>query len=644
MTAEVSVFQKMLSRRIWFQKAGWRLICWSLVSAVTLACIIGLLVPTLELLLGQGELEYGSSDHETLLRAICTDFRASVSAGAPLEDTGLRAVLWKHRGSPVVDALSPHLSRFIPLRTNRSSLATLGLLAAGLMIFRWFCQTRITRAAAGISQTTAGSLRSLLYRQILRLGPSDLDRHEHAEAQKLFIESVEQIGHSLTRWLTLIPHHLLSLGMVVILLLGLDWSITIQALVPLAAGFWLLRWEREATLSKQTLAKSRAAGDLRILSEGLRKSRLVRGYNMESFEQGRFQKHLDHYSNEVHQGEWRRGGRLWAVRIAGALCLAIAAYLIGSRVLGTGAPLGVAEALTILAGFASLWPLLGGLFEALEAHRVVEIQGASVLRFLAAVPEVGQAVGAKFIDPVSKALTFEAVSYQRDGRKLLDQFELWIPAGSTTAFISMNPLEARALAALVPRFLEPQAGRILFDGEDIAWGTLESIRAEAIYVGGDDPCFTGTVNENISCGDARYGLPEVMEAAKLVHAHQFIQRLPQGYETPLGEHGEQLDAGQTFCLGLARAIIRNPAVLVIEEPSETLDAATKDALDDAYSRIATNRTVLFIPTRLSTVRRCDRVVVIDQGRVEAVGKQPELVKTNDLYRHWEYVTFNAFRR
>jgi ABC-type multidrug transport system fused ATPase/permease subunit len=135
-----------------------------------------------------------------------------------------------------------------------------------------------------------------------------------------------------------------------------------------------------------------------------------------------------------------------------------------------------------------------------------------------------------------------------------------------------------------------------------------------------------------------------MDAAKLVHAHQFIQKLPLGYETVLGEQGHRLTPGQSFLLGLARAIIRNPAVLIIDEPNTTLDQATKDSLDDTYQRIQGSRTVLFVPSRLSTVRRCDKVVVIGDGQVEAIGHQSELVKSCELYRHWEYVTFNAFRR
>jgi ABC-type multidrug transport system fused ATPase/permease subunit len=288
--------------------------------------------------------------------------------------------------------------------------------------------------------------------------------------------------------------------------------------------------------------------------------------------------------------------------------------------------------------------VIRGLSQWSQLRQTVEREGAEINRFLAILPEVGQAVGAKFIDPVSKSIQFEAVHYSRDQHQLLKGLDLRIPAGSVMALVSTDPQEARAVASMIPRFLEPQRGRVLFDGEDIAWGTLESIRAEAIYVGGNDPCFTGTVSENIRCGDAKYDIQAVMDAAKLVHAHQFIQKLPLGYETVLGEGGHRLTPGQSFLLGLAGAFGRNPAVLIIDEPNTTLDQATKDSLDDTYQRIQGSRTVLFIPSRLSTVRRCDKVIVIGDGQVEAIGHQSDLVKSCELYRHWEYVMFNAFRR
>ena len=638
MTTEHSFFLRLPPRRMWFQGSGLLLTVWSVVAALSLAASIGVLFLILDLLTYQGRIEVAPSELDKLAPYVTTVSRKGVA-----EDTGIRALLWRRRDCPVAAWVRTPLSRFIPLRTNRGTLAVLVVVLILAIVLRAWSLNRMRFRAAGLAQDTTTSLRSQIHRQILRLGPGDLDQRDYGAAQKLFVQSVESIASAITSILSFGMYQVAGIALVLILMLAIDWSITLQALLPLVAGFYFIRWEWTQGAERQQLAEAHAAADLRILSEGLRKSRIVRGFGMEAFEQERFRKYLDRYSGTARDGALARGGSMWAARVIGALLLAVVVFLIGSRVLGTGKPLDLPAALTVLTSFAAITPLLNGIMGWGPLRRTLEVEGGNVHRFLSILPEVGQAVGAKFIDPVTKSIQFEGVSYRRGEQTLLKDFELRLPAGSVTALVSLDPLEARAAAALLPRFLEPQAGRVLFDGEDIAWGTLESIRAEAIYVGGDDPCFTGTVNENIRCGDTRYDSTAVMEAAKLVHAHQFIQRLPSGYETQLGEHGEPLTAGQTFLLGLARAIIRNPAVLIIDEPTEALDQSTKDYLDDTYQRIISQRTVVFVPTRLSTVRRCDRVVVIDGGKVDAVGPQAELVKTCELYRHWEYVTFNAFR-
>ncbi len=639
MATEHSFLHRLPARRMWFQSGGLLLTVWSVLAALALTTSLGILFLVLDLLMYQGRIEVALVDSGQLI-----PFATSiVNKKGIAEDTGIRATLWRHRDCPVVTLVRTPLSRMIPLRTNRGSLATYVVVLILVIVLRAWSLNRMRFRASGLAQEITTSLRSQIHRQILRLGPGDLDQRDYGSAQKLFVQSVESIASALTALLSIGVYQVAGMVLVLALMLAIDWSITLQALLPLVAGFYFIRWEWSQGVEMQQLAEAHAASDLRILSEGLRKSRIVRGFGMEGFEQERFRKHLDRYSGTARDGALAWGGSLWAARVIGALLLAVVVFLIGSRVLGTGKALDLPAALTVLTGFAAITPLLNGIMGWGPLRRTIEIEGENVHRFLSILPEVGQAVGAKFIDPVAQSIQFEGVSYRRGEQTLLKDFELRLPAGSVTALVSLDPLEARAAAALLPRFLEPQTGRVLFDGEDIAWGTLESIRAEAIYVGGDDPCFTGTVIENIRCGDSRYDSTSVMEAAKLVHAHQFIQRLSSGYETQLGEHGEQLTAGQTFLLGLARAVIRNPAVLIIDEPTEPLDQSTKDYLDDTYQRIIAQRTVLFVPTRLSTVRRCDRVVVIDGGKVEAVGPQAELVKACDLYRHWEYVTFNAFR-
>jgi ABC-type multidrug transport system fused ATPase/permease subunit len=423
--------------------------------------------------------------------------------------------------------------------------------------------------------------------------------------------------------------------------------VALQCLIPLALCWYLLHREQRRSRDAQALASARADSELRLLAESLRKTRLVRGYSMETFEHERFRTHLERFHRNLLSAFERRSWSLWAGRLMVLISAAVVLFLVGIKVLeppDDSQSLSFAGAVLLLSSFACLYLPIEAL--ARLPGELDEAAAASdrIHRYLDQIPEVGQAVGARFLQPLSKSLQFESVTYRLPShRPLLTGFDLRLDAGKSYALVSFDPLEARAVAYLLPRFIEPHAGRVLFDGEDIAWVTLESLRAEAVYVGGGDPFFTGSVRENISCGNDEYSLPDVTEAAKQAHANKFILNLPQGYETVIGEHGEQLDVGQGFRLGLARAVLRKPALLLIEEPTAPLDDDTKALLDDAYNRIVHDRTVVFLPARLSTVRRADQIVFIHRGKVEAVGAHADLVHSSALYRHWEYLRFNEFR-
>ena len=348
------------------------------------------------------------------------------------------------------------------------------------------------------------------------------------------------------------------------------------------------------------MAEARVESELRVLAEGVRQSRLIRGYGMEDFERTQFERHLERYTQGVAVGRLREGWAIWLGRICAILCLALISYLISMRVM-TGDQLPFSASillLLILARISLTSQLMPGL---LENQQAINLHGDRIYRFLNEIPEVGQAVGAKFLEPVSQSIIYESVSYRDSGGEILNGLDLRMTAGTSTAVVSTDAKACRAAAFLLPRFIEPQSGRVLFDSEDTSWATLESLRAETLYVGGAEPVFTGSVQENLICGDQRFSLQDATDAAKIAHAHQFIVKLGQSYDTMLGEHGEQLQIGEAFRLALARAMLRNPAVLIIEEPAESLDDDTKALLDDAYNRILKGRTVIFLPTRLSTV-------------------------------------------
>jgi ATP-binding cassette subfamily B protein len=172
--------------------------------------------------------------------------------------------------------------------------------------------------------------------------------------------------------------------------------------------------------------------------------------------------------------------------------------------------------------------------------------------------------------------------------------------------------------------------------------TLDSLRAQIAIVLQHNLVFNDTVANNIGCGDPAFTLPKIIEAAKTAHAHQFIQKLPQGYETPIGEMGHALKPGEMFRIALARAILRDPALLIVEEPHTPLDENTKSLIDDTFARVLPGRTTIFLPHRLSTIRNCDTVFLLYNGKIEAQGDHRELLKESELYRHLQYLEFNEF--
>lgn len=533
------------------------------------------------------------------------------------------------------------LARTFPtLLISENSIPILAAFAVLFLLGHHFCELAARGSAEAVARHSANRIRGAIHRQALRLNLGDLDGSGRKQARSLFTGQTDTISAGVSNFVFHVVRDPARVALCVIILLMIDWRLGLLTALPLAAAAWFVYAEKTRGVAIQKLGESRALRALRLLSEGLAKSRLIRGYGMETHEHGRFDDQLQRYSQELAAGadSWRHRQRLsWA---AGLIVVGLVLYLVGMKV-AFDPRMTIAEGVLFLLAMIVLVATLLRCEGVLAMYRKATTVNQQVNRYLDRIPEVSQAVGAKFLNPVETGIAYEGVTVSRNGLPLFENLELKLPAGSRTAFVSLDPKEARAAAFLLPRFIEPDTGRILFDGEDIAWGTLESLRAECCYVGGREPFFTGTVLENIAAGD-QLSENDIIDAAKRCHAHKIISQLAEGYETTIGEHGVSLPPGHAFLLGLTRAIVRDPAVIIIEEPDATLDEDMKALVEDAYQRTLAGRTVVFLPHRLSTIRRADNVVVFSSGRVAAIGPQNELVQKNELYRHWEYVTFSPF--
>ncbi len=236
------------------------------------------------------------------------------------------------------------------------------------------------------------------------------------------------------------------------------------------------------------------------------------------------------------------------------------------------------------------------------------------------------------LEQVQGRLEFRAVDFAYGGRDpLLNGFELTVPAGSTVGIVGATGSGKSTIVKLLLRLYEVQAGEILLDGQPIRELRLEDLRRAIGLVSQEVFLFHGTVAENIAYGSFRASRTAIARAAALAEAAGFIEALPQGYDTVVGERGQRLSGGQRQRIALARAILKNPPVLILDEATAAVDNETEAAIQRSLDHITASRTTLVIAHRLSTVRHADRIVVMDQGRIVEAGRHEELIVRNGAY-------------
>ena len=470
-------------------------------------------------------------------------------------------------------------------------------------------RTVVARAATDV----ATAMRRQIHRQMYRLGQSSLPTEGVGPVINLWTREVNDVRDGLFADLDNTPRlQILAGGLLVVALLVSPILTVFLASVGLLVWLTARKMETDARLASDAALRD-ASVQLVLLHEDLGLLRTVRVYSVEEYDRERFDEHLERFQ----KADYRRmvtAGRMSpsTVLLFGA-AIALALGLLGYNVLITkqiaiGTMLILFVALTGLAYPITEWIRLR------RAIRQANRSAGGIFEFLERKPELHQDVRAQFLEPPQEQIALEHVTLEsRSGRVLLDDVSVEIPARARTALLGLQEDSKLALACLIPRLIDPKSGRVRVDGRDLREATLESVRAQVATVLQADLVFTDSVLVNIGLGDPINTLPRVIEAAKLTHAHHFIQDLPHGYDTVIGPLGHYLKPDEQFRIALARAYLHDPSILIVEEPKEPLDGNTQHFIDDTLTRLSIGRTVIVIPHRLSSVRASDHVIVLNEG-------------------------------
>lgn len=567
--------------------------------------------------------DYDEINHGLL--GLVVRFDASGSWMTPVVSTFAAWNRWSWDGTRTV--MSAYLLGLLLL-----SLALLVLSSVAIWLSRY------TAAVATIE--ASAQLRRTVYRHSMRLGTLAFRALGPAEAVTIFARHIEAVHDGLYAYLTTYYREsllfVLLLGFALLLQPWLALSFLLFAILVWLVGTQIIIYYRR----KARVATNQAGESLTILRESLMMMRLVKCYVMDIFNQNRVERQLSSYAGVQME---RLGGEAISHPLLfglGMACVLVLMFVAGLIVLS--GQMAVAGVVTMTTALLCLYPPVVAWLEGRRLIRRASDSAEQVFKFLDRRPEVGQVAGAQFLDPVEKSVEFDHVTLREPGssRLLLDGVSLSIPAHKKIGLIGSDDLEKHALVYLIPRLLDPSQGEIRIDNHNLRYVTIDSLRDQIATVLQHNLVFHDTVANNIGCGDPHYTLPQIIEAAKLAHAHQFIQKLPKGYETPIGELGHPLTVSQQFLIGLARAILRDPALVIIEEPQTELDENTKALLDDTLTRFLPGRTCIFLPHRISTIRNCDRIYLLHKGKVVASGVHKELLGSNPLYRHLHYLEFN----
>ncbi len=543
----------------------------------------------------------------------------------------------------LASATSGVISRIPLLSRSSSSLVTLIALAlilvlvlAGLAAWR----RQVVATTASLVSTT---IRKRVHRQAYRQGRSSLPGEITNTVIDLFTIEADDVREAIRSQLingVRIPL-LITVFAIGILLstTRLDQPISLAALggSMIAWTFWqsgILRQRRDELGLEAARQLSLLRGDLTML-------RTVRMCNAEEVEHRRFDAHMDTH------GEAERERLLIQGTVSPLLFLLIGAgTALGLGILGLNLVNDRMSPTTSVGLVLSLGLLTWPIRDLIRSRAVIERGEQSAERideYLNRDPDLLQDGRAQFMHPVRDRIHFDRVTLSDGaGRILLDEASAEIPAGTKCAVLGLDNDSKLALFSLLPRLVDPEQGTVRIDNVDLRLATFESIRDQVAGVLQDELVFDGTVAENIALGNPRVGLPRIIEAAKLVHAHNFIQELSAGYETVIGSRGQNLSIGQKYRIALARAYLSEPSIMLIDEPRVPLDHEVKSYVDDAIQRLQKDRTLIFLAHRLSTIRSADQVLILHDGRFVASGPPAELKQTSKLFRQLQVLETNPF--
>jgi len=512
----------------------------------------------------------------------------------------------------------------VPMDERLVLLAELVVVLAASQVLSTFLSVWRGRLAASLSGTITLDVRTQLYEKLQWLGLSFYDKRQSGALLTRVTQDVDELNNFLVDGLQFLVVNTLTLLGIAVIMLAQNWELTLLVLAPTPLVVIATRatWQfLRRKLERLWQTRSALSGALNSVLSGIR---VVKAFAQEERETSRFDRRASNLFNAKLQVEY------WWSLLFPLLALLMSAgqyvvwYIGGREVVAGTVSFGILNMFLyylarLYEPLQSMTRLADWLSRAMTAaERVFEIMDTN--------PDVKDTTEAVPLQRLEGAVEFRNVSFGYEkGRPVLENLTLSVAPGEMIGLVGHSGAGKTTIINLISRFYDPTEGAILIDGVDMRHVRLNDLRQQLGIVLQEPFLFPGTISENIAYGKPDASPLEILRAAKAANAHDFVMRFPDGYDTQVGERGVKLSGGERQRLSIARAILHDPRILILDEATASVDTETEKQIQEAIGRLIKGRTTFAIAHRLSTLRNADRLVVIDKGKIAEMGTHEELM-------------------